>query len=165
MEVAGALVALAVFLAGVWWIAFGSWDLLRARDDPGYAEAVFGPILPVAEVLESRRWHRRGAEPWDCTYAIVRLGTDAPAQPPASATGTAWWLAFGGDWKPTPEPELRSTIRDALEFCSRYWPALGTELQNLLSEPGHWVMRDRVGEDLHLYSAKARIAARIRYGD
>ncbi len=45
----------------------------RTMDDPGHAEKVFGDVLAHERVLASRRWHRFGAEAWDCTYAIVEI--------------------------------------------------------------------------------------------
>ncbi len=165
---ANVLLTLAFFYGCGWWLLVGQPERLRAREDPVYADELFSGLLPVEEVLQSRKWHQRGAEPWDCTYAIVRLQAPALEQPPTRGwrNELGWQYQFGGDWKPTPAPLLGETTRDALEFCRRYWSAeLYTELKFALGSSGSWFDRDRVGETLYIYAPRQRLAARIRFGD
>ncbi|MCH2163354.1 MAG: hypothetical protein MK098_01695 [Marinovum sp.] len=62
-------------LIGLGVCIWGSFDARRDRDDPGYAERFFQDLVEVDEVLQSRMWHGPGAEPWDCSYAIVRCAS------------------------------------------------------------------------------------------
>lgn len=136
-------------------------------ENRAYARAYFRDLLPSYSVLESRKWHPLLGGGWDCTYAIAELPPDAAAQPPArSGPVGGWQLAWGGPWQPTPAPALGDTTRDALSFCSRYWPDGVTDrLQRALAEPGSYFERDGVGETLLIWSPPQRIAARVRYGD
>ena len=141
-------------------------EVLRLRDDPRHAASVFDGVVPYEAVLETRCWHRRGVEHWDCSFAIVELSDDAPPDPPEPTEGREWYRYYGGDWQPTPAAPLGDTTRDALDFCGQYWSeTLNSALDSAMTQPGSWYARDRVGETLHLYSAPQRIAARIRYGD
>lgn len=139
----------------------------RFADDPKYAEDVFTGILRYNRVYETRRWHRAGANWWDCTYAIVEIPKTASMDPPTKGyEGRPWFLRFGGDWQPTPLAPLGSTTRDALGFCAKYWPEpLVEHLTKATTEPGHYAVRDQVGETISIYAPKLGIAARIRFGD
>ena len=140
-------------------------DERRARDDPGHADRVFHGVLDYEAVLASRAWHRRGAEPWDCTFAIVSLPANVPNDP-ATSTAQEWFLGFGGDWSETPAQPLGDTTRDALGFCAQYFGAdVNQRLAAAMADPGSWYIISSVGETVHIYSAPQRIAARIRYGD
>ncbi|MCG7622379.1 hypothetical protein MHM97_03275 [Epibacterium sp. Ofav1-8] len=165
---ANVVLTLAFFYGCGWWLLVGQPERLRAREDPVYAEELFSGLLPVEQVLQSRKWHRRGAEPWDCTYAIVRLQAPVPDQPPTREwqNDLGWQYQFGGDWSPTPAAPLKATTRDALEFCGKYWPTeLYTALKYARDSAGSWFDRDRIGETLYLYAPRQRLAARIRFGD
>jgi hypothetical protein len=165
----GANVALTfAFFYGVWWYLF-TWMPEKARQtyDPIYARDVFAGRFPVAEVLATRRYHVRDAELWDCTYAIVRLGPDAPERPPTwQDMEIAWDLRFGGEWIETPAAELPVNYHDKIDLCAKYWPpALFTELKDTLYSPGAWFVSRQYSDTLHLYSKQRQIAARIRFGD
>lgn len=164
---AGVALTLAILWFGGWWLFVGQPDKTRQQEDPVYASELFEGLLPVEEILATRKWHVRGAEPWDCTFAIARLSEDMPATPPSREEGKLGWrYQFGGNWKQTPAPKLRSTTRDALAFCSKYWPRpLANELKSALSTHGAWFDRDGVGETLFIYAPKQRLAARVRFGD
>ncbi len=165
---ANVFLTLAFFAFCGWWLFIGYMDRLRRIEDPVYAMEYFEGILPVAEILESRKWHAKNAEPWDCTYAIARLTSEAPEHPPLRPyrNELGWQYEFGGDWAVTPAPELRDTTRNAVAFCAKYWPRdLAIELHSALAAPGAWFVRDAVGETLFIYAPKQRLAARIRFGD
>ncbi len=157
-----------LFYGVYWYLAVHLPDERRARDDPAYAEFVFGGYVAFEEVRESRRWHRHGADAYDCTYAIVSLRTDAPVEPPElpeNRRDQPWYWAYGGDWLPTPAPPLGRN-RDAVGFCARYFSTGTNErLEAAMAQPGSWHIIGSVGETVHIYSAPHRIAARIRYGD
>mgnify|MGYP001477632023 CR=1 FL=1 len=145
----------------------------KKADDPEYAAAVFEPLVPFARVLASREYHpfNDNWPNWDCTYAIVELDGEAPVLPPSRVQEpdgflTNWRYRFGGDWQQTPEPEIHQDTRSALHFCARYFdPDVTQRLAAALANPGSWYMRDRGGEELHIYSHSQKIAARIRFGD
>lgn len=165
---ANVLLTLAFFYVCGWWVFVGAPDRKRQREDPVYASELFHGLAPVQEVLASRKWHRKDAEPWDCTYAIVRLTPDAPLVPPVRVRDNdlGWRYVFGGNWIPTPAPKLGDTTRDAIGFCAQYWPNdLTAEITQIIANPGAWYDRDRVGETVYLYAPKSRLAARIRFGD
>ncbi|MEM6386485.1 MAG: hypothetical protein AAF718_09645 [Pseudomonadota bacterium] len=150
----GAAVIAAPFL-----LFFGSYAYFAVVVNPYFANAYFQTRVPVETVLASRRWHRLGSEPWDCTYAIVDLTADAPEFP------ETWGDA--ARWSETPAPPLGITTRGALEFCgSKYWSAeVQTRLARALSNPGSYFTRNGSGQDLWIYAPNNRIAAKIRYGD
>jgi len=148
-------------------LAVGVPLVLRLGTDPGFARAYFTDLVPYERVLASRKWHRVGAQAWDCTYAVVDLAETAPDRP-GSRTETAkgWQFRWGGAWQPTPAAALGDTTRDALGYCGQYFSDdLNARLLAAISAPGSWYSRDRVGETLHLYSRPQGLAARIRYGD
>lgn len=161
-------------VAGIFAVLGIGWDQVRdahneAADDPAYAVELFAAVAPITEVLASRKfthWDENWPN-WDCTFAIARLAEGAPEAPPTvRGEDVRWQYRFGGDWQATPVSEPESDTRDAVAFCSRYWPeALVAQMQKVLSEPGHWVVRDRIGETVFVYSASERLAARVRYGD
>lgn len=125
--------------------------------NPGHANEYFEDKFEVEAVLASRRWHRLGAEPWDCTFAIVQIAADLPTHPPET---------WQGDWNPTPAAPLGDTTRDAVSSCQHYWSDdVLSWLVRALTEPGSFYARDGVGENLFIYAPSHRIAARIRYGD
>lgn len=178
---ANVLLTLAFFLFCGWWLVVGGWWLFigrpeqtREREDPIYASQLFEGLLPVEEVIASRRYHPRGAEAWDCTNAIVRLTNDTPETPPSrvnkshlgSVDLVPWDFLFGGAWDRTPAPASGPNTRDALDLCSKYWPVpVGHELKSVLYGAGGWFYRDQVGETLFVYARKQRLAARVRFGD
>lgn len=165
---ANVALTLAIFYLVGWWIFVGYMDRLRSIEDPPYATELFGNILPVSEVLASRKWHARDSEPWDCTYAIVRLTGDLPDKPPTRDWDNTlgWRYAYGGNWQASPAAPLGNNTRDALGFCTKYWSLeVLEELKTALYSSGAWFDRDRVGETLFLYAPKQRLAARIRFGD
>lgn len=126
-----------------------------------YAERVFGSILPIETVLASKT---AGQGVPGCTYAIIRTGHGIARTPPTSELGTASWERFGGDWRQTPERVFGTLPADALAECRREWQAgLADELQGALDTPGNWYMRSASGEELHIFSADGRVAARIRH--
>lgn len=161
-----ALFGLLVF-CGVKWIFVWSPERARQREDPIYAQTLFAPIVAEFEVLETRAFHRRGAEPFDCTYAIIRLTGDIPADPPTNRSkDVMWWLRFGGEWRPSPVPVPPcDNCRNALAYCARYWPDLGRALYQAATQPGAWVAGDRVGETVDIWAPNMQLAAHIRYGD
>ncbi len=72
----------------------------------------------------------------------------------------------GGNWTPTPLAEPGETTRDALGFCSRYWPEdVVKRVTRAAEQPGGWAIRGPVGETVFLYAPQQGLAARIRYGD
>ncbi|WP_188569638.1 hypothetical protein [Cribrihabitans marinus] len=157
-------------LAGfaVWWLVVGYADKVRRAEDPVYATELFANLLPVEEILATRKWHPRGAGlDWDCTYAIARLKDSRPEEPPTRGRAELGWrYQFGGNWRPTPAPKLGDTTRDALSFCSRYWSGpLAEELNAALKSPGSWFDRGAVGATLFIYAPDQRLAARIRFDD
>jgi hypothetical protein len=160
----GVVLVLAVGGVGVF-VLWPAWR--RAADDPPYAAQVFDGLVSYDRVLASRRWHRFGADAWDCTYAIVDLAETAPDLPPRrDGDTTGWEFVWGGDWQPTPAEPLGDTTRDAVGTCAeRLGAGTSARLETALSEPGSWYVRDSVGETVHVYSAAQRLAARIRYGD
>ncbi|MEX3014800.1 hypothetical protein [Gymnodinialimonas hymeniacidonis] len=166
IKIPATLILLGGLFYGVYWyLAIHLPDERRARDDPVYADQVFAGVLDYDAVLASRAWHRRGAEAWDCTYAVVSLPEDASSEPPTS-DAEAWFLRYGGSWLETPMPPLADRTRDAVAFCARYFDdVLNTRLAYALTEGGSWHIIGSVGETVHIYSAPQRIAARIRYGD
>lgn len=161
------LLVFALVLGGAWYVFIHLPEERRRVEDPGYAAEVFSDLVPVAEILESRRWHPRDADDWDCTYAIVKPATNATAKPPTrSGPETDWQLAFGGDWFPTPGPPLGDTTRDALGACADRWSAeVRSSVLAAASSPGGWIARDAVGETVYLYAPRQGIAARVRFGD
>lgn len=172
------LLKMLVPVAGIFAVFGIGWDQVRdahnvAADDPAYAVELFAPVAPVAKVLASRKFHhwgqslREGWLNWDCTYAIVRLGQGAPVAPVTVARADMRaQYRFGGDWKATPADTPDGDARDAVAFCSRYWPEdVAAQMRQILSEPGHWVVADRIGETIFLYSSTKRLAARVRYGE
>ncbi|WP_154667861.1 hypothetical protein [Leisingera caerulea] len=162
----GLTLAFLVFVG--WWVFVGYMDKLRREEDPVYATELFEDLLPVEQVLETRKWHAKGAAPWDCTYAIARLKTKLPTEPPTRPwrNDLGWQYEFGGSWQKTPAPPLGENTRDSVQFCSKYWPAeLTRELQAALYTHGAWYSRDRVGETLFIFAPHRRLAARIRFGD
>lgn len=165
---ANVAMTLAFFYFCGWWLFVGWPAHTRATEDPVYAADLFEGLVLVEKILETRKYHGRDAEPWDCTYAIARLTEDAPLTPPTRAYDNplGWQYEFGGDWLPTPAAPLRDTTRNAVAFCAQYWPvALGREIETALAGPGAWYSRDAVGETVYLYAPKQRLAARIRFGD
>uniref|UniRef100_A0A2A3JYQ1 Uncharacterized protein n=1 Tax=Alloyangia mangrovi TaxID=1779329 RepID=A0A2A3JYQ1_9RHOB len=127
-----------------------------------YARKVFGGLLPIEDVLASKPVSE-GEE--GCTYAIIRTGSGVANTPPTSTFGTAWWERFGGDWRQSPERLFGALPVDVLAECRGEWQAeLGAELQQALDAPGNWYMRSATAEDLHIFSADGRLAARIRLG-
>ncbi|MBE9639413.1 hypothetical protein [Salipiger mangrovisoli] len=131
-------------------------------DPESYARQVFGKMLPIQTVLASKS---AGEGVPGCSYAIIRTGTGIARTPPTSALGTAPWARFGGDWRQTPERVFGTFPVDALAECRGEWQAgLADELQQVLDGTGNWYMRSASGEDLHIYSAEGRVAARIRHG-
>ncbi|MBO9477358.1 hypothetical protein J7382_07420 [Shimia sp. R11_0] len=159
---------LAFFYFCGWWLFVGWPEKIRREEDPIYAMRLFEDLVPVAEVLATRRYHHRGAEAWDCSFAVVRIADGAPEVPPSRAwdSGMGWQFAFGGDWKPTPSPALGNSTRNALGFCSHdFSKELVAELQRIMTTTGAWYSRDRVGETLYIYAPEPRLAARIRFGD
>jgi hypothetical protein len=139
----------------------------RVFDNPLYADTFFSQILSEYEVVESRRWHPFWGEPFDCSYAVVRINETAPATPPKrSRDEKGWEFAYGDEWQPTPAPSLGDTTRDAIDFCQRYWESDVTDALVMgLASPGGWYSRDAVGETVDLYAPAHGIAAHIRYGD
>ncbi|WP_317960112.1 hypothetical protein [Phaeobacter inhibens] len=159
---------LAFFVFIGWWIFIGHMDKLRREEDPLYAIELFDGLLPVEKVLETRKWHAKGAEPWDCTYAIVRLKDVLPAEPPTRSwrNERGWQYRFGGDWQRTPAAPLGPNTRNAIQFCSKYWKdELVAEMQAVLHSDDAWYSQGRVGETLFIYAPQGRLAARIRFGD
>ena len=127
-----------------------------------YARKVFGGLIPIEEVLASKLASVEGK---GCTYAIIRTGAGVANAPPTSALGTVWWERFGGDWRQSPERLFGTLPVDVLDECRGEWQAgLGAELQHALDTPGNWYMRSATAEDLHIFSADGRLAARIRFG-
>ncbi len=161
------LLTVAFFFFCGWLLLVANLEWLRRTEDPTYATDLFAGHLSVAKVLATRKWHRRGGEPWDCSYAIVDLADGAPNVPPSwSNSDNGWKYKFGGDWKETPEPESHDNMRRALRFCSQYFDdATNDRLFRALAEPGSWYVRGPVGEILYIYSLPQNIAARIRVGD
>jgi hypothetical protein len=156
------------FFYGVWWYLF-TWmpEKNRQTYDPIYARDVFSGHLPVAEVLATRRFHAKDAETWDCTYAIVRLGPDAPEQPPTWIDDEmGWQFRFGGQWVESPRAEPPVNHYDHIDTCAKYWPMeLSTELKDTLYSSGAWFVYRQYSDTLFLYSNERRLAARIRFGD
>lgn len=156
------------FFYGVWWYLF-TWmpENDRQTFDPIYARDVFAARLPVAEVLATRRFHAKDAETWDCTYATVRLGPDAPLQPPTwQDREMGWRFRFGGEWVDSPRAELPVNHSDHIDACAEYWPIeLFTELKDTLYSPGAWFVHGQYTDTLYLYSNERRLAALIRFGD
>ena len=141
-------------------------EVLRLRDDPGHAASVFDGVVPYETVLESRRWHGRGAKGIDCSFAIVELPDDALPDPPEPTEGREWYRHYGGDWQPTPVAPMMNNTRHAPFPCGEYWSeTLNAALESAMTQPGSWYAWGGPGETLHLYSAPQRIAARIRFGD
>ncbi len=125
--------------------------------NPKYTAQYFEGQLEIGKVLASRRWHRLGAEGWDCSYAIAEISPDLPPDPPES-----WQI----EWKPTPAAPLGETTRDAVDFCRTYYSEdTQARLESALTTPGSFYDRDGVGETVWIYAPRHRIAARIRYGD
>lgn len=125
--------------------------------NPQYAARYFESRLEIGEILASRRWHRLGAEPWDCTFAIAEISPDLPIKPPES------WRP---KWTPTPAAPLGDTTRDALDFCRIYYSDdTHARLKAAMDMPGSFYDRDGVGETVWIYAPQHRIAGRIRYGD
>lgn len=145
------------------------WRVSSQLQNPGFAAHVFDGVVPVETIIASRKWHRIGAEPWDCTFAIATLAEGAPVEPPEDTRADPGWrFRFGGiwPWRPTPAPPLGDTTRDALAVCRSYWSdEIGRTLDHAMSTSGAWYARDPVGETVFLYAPDIRLAARIRYGD
>ena len=143
---------------------YAGWAMLV--EIPRYADEFFDGVVPYDEVLASRRWVLSG-EPFDCTFAIVRLAPEAPETPEtAIRPGLGWQYYWGGDWAPSPGDYPGENNRDALDACAGNWDAgLQADLLRAVTEPGHWFARDGVGENLYIYSKPLRLAAHIRYGD
>ena len=144
-------------------VGWGLWGKLV--DDPRYAQRYFDGLFEYSEVLESRYWGHAGS--WSCTYAIVRLENEPPPNPSErTRSEKGWRYAWGGNWSPTPAPELGSTTRDALESCGSEWETgVYEELAFALGSDGAFFARDGVGETVMIYAPEQRIAAYVRYGD
>ena len=158
---------MAFFMCFLGWYLFGWPAGFRRAEDPGFAADLFSGHLPVQQVLASRKWHVKGGQPWDCTYAIVRLDDGLPEEPLSwRDKEKGWQFRFGGNWLATPAAELSDNTRNALEYCGKYWPqSLAEELSETIGQPGSWYVRDPSGETFFLYSQERRLAARVRYGD
>lgn len=166
--IANVALTLAFFYGCGWWLFVGHMDHLRRTEDPGYAAELFAGLAPVDEILASRKYHQKGSEPWDCTYAIARLGPDAPVIPPTRAWDNelGWQYAFGGEWKGTPALPLARNARDAFGFCEKYWSKpLAKELDKAMANAGAWYSRSGSSELVFLYAPEQRLAARVRFGD
>ena len=164
---AGALTLLASGLPAWGQTAYELTPETRSWSENRYASDLFNPIWPAFEVIASRRYHGKFGG-WGCTYVIVALVGSPPASPPSSGTeGYAWDMGFGEDgWQPSPAPALGDTTRDAIASCEQEWPdGLGDRLRDVLDRPGSFFIRDLIGEDVEIWSAPARLAARLRYGD
>lgn len=151
-----------------WWLFVGHMDRLRVKEDPIYAAQFFDGILPVEDVLASRKWHSHEAESWDCTYAIARLSPNRPEVPPSRPriNDLGWQYQFGGNWIQTPMPLLSDNMRDAISFCEKYWPqTLSDEIRGILGSFDAWYIRDPIGETIFLYAPQQRLALRVRFGD
>lgn len=152
------------------WSALLLFALSACREaDEGYAQKVFGGVVPYAQVLAERRsFAVLGG--WGYTFAIVALPPAAPVSPPDRRDGrswnTDWGPALGEGWSPTPLPPLSDNTRGAVGVCQDYWPAeTEVAIVTALETKGTFAWRDGVGETVMLYSAPQGIAARLRYGD
>ena len=165
---------LAFFCGCGWWLFVGWPEQTRRAEDPIFAAHFFEELLPVTEVLQSRRHHPRG-ETWGCTYAIARIGDPLPLHPPSRDLRerpvdpndqTPWDFHFGGDWLETPAAALGANTKDSIGFCQINWPeTLQQEMRDAMATPGAWYMRDVSRETLFLYAPEQRLAARVRFGD
>ena len=141
---------------------------LGRGDDSDYAVRVFDGVVAYDRVLASRiSWVAEPEDVWGCTFALVELPAAAALTPGKRANGeVAWYLEWGGDWKKTPVDHPGLHQRDTIRDCASNWsPDVETRLLSAISEPGSFYARDGVGETVYVYSAKLRIAARIRFGD
>lgn len=171
---ANVALTLAFFYGCGWWLFVGWPEQTRRVEDPIFATHFFEGLLPVAEVLQSRRYNPRG-ETWGCTYAIVRIGDPMPLHPPSRDLRERpvdpkdlipWDFHFGGDWRETPAAALGPNIKDSIGFCQIDWPeTLVQEMRDALATPGGWYVRDVLSETVYLYAPKQRLAARVRFGD
>ena len=151
----GGLLAVILALPVAGYLAVHAYIALLVN--PHHAAKFFADKFPVESTLASRRWHRLGAEAWDCTYAVVEISQDLPEAPPAS------WQA---DWKPTPAEPLGETTRDTLGFCSRYFSEdTQARMKAALGSKGAFYSRGQVGNTVLIYAPRHRIAARIRFDD
>ena len=148
-------------------LGFVSLFIKTQVDNGAYAARVF-ETLPHEAVLASRRWHHLAdIGGWGCSYAVVRLSADAPADPPLPTTGRAWYLRWGTSaWVATPDWAPCDTCRDAVQSCSaRFDSDTAARLARALGKPGSWAQSDPVGDIVSIYSAPQAVAARIRLGD
>lgn len=154
------------FLATIPLVAFYSCSFYQTIiSDPEYAPDVFSGNIEYDKVLASKKSHPLGELNWDCTYAIVQLSSNAPSIPPSFNSGN-WRYKFGGQWAPTPIPDLYKNTRDAVLFCRKYFSdEINQRIEIALINSGSWYIRDAVGETIYIYSPIEKIAARIRFGD
>ena len=148
-------------------LVYQSCAFVTGRDDAAYAGWVFDGVIPYAEVLASRYWTPLGDRSgWGCTFAVVRLGPNAPVIP-GEGSGDRARTDFGGNWRQGPLPPPGEMTRDALEECrSVLPPAAAAAVAAAAADPVLWWIRDDpVGETVQLYSVAAGVAARIRLGD
>ena len=121
--------------------------------------------VPYSRIIAARRYHPIWSDGFGCTYAIVRLSADAPSTPPPAPKPRAPVLSYGGDWQPGPDPGIVDLPGDSTwKLCeialdARWWQMI----EPAAMDPDGWTAWD--GNRLFVYSAKARIAARLRVGD
>lgn len=137
------------------------------------AEAFFGP-LPVARVQAYQKLHNG---PYGCTYVLLKLKNSAPTDPP-KLTVSRWgpWqsLEDDGTWRKTPAKFPEDVL--SAEYCLTGDPdkmdgvgidGFADEILQILQGEEAWVSYFGGGEGQYmaLYSAKHRMALRLRWGD
>lgn len=138
---------------------------LRIVFGGGDVSSVFGDSVDYESVLVSAM--RSSRDPFEaaCSVAVVRLADDAlPDLPPAQRVGERLRV-FGGKWRETPERMKLAAAPDLLQLCGNEidFATLGY-LEQALSTPGGFVIRDWRNNVLQIYAPQVGLAAYLSYG-
>ncbi|MBL9072507.1 hypothetical protein [Tabrizicola sp.] len=129
---------------------------------PDYAHQVFRGRIPIHRVLAS---YDSLPSDWDaprCRVAVVEIAVDAPAKPPRIALIDQDSSRFGGNWRPSPLSSAPPATPDLIDMCGDLIDGFSRRsLQQALSEPGAFFIRDWKNNVLQIYAPKAGLAAHL----
>jgi hypothetical protein len=131
--------------------------------DTAYARAVFGGLVPYTDVIASGEFAYVGPPlKIYCDYAVVRLATPAPEQPPTRDFSREESARFGGLWQASPGISVLRAPPDALAKCANLlMPSVLLDVQTAMTLPSSWLARDPSGRTFHVYAPGAGMAVRI----
>ena len=140
-----------------------------ASENPRFAHVYFKDIMPISQVVASRRWHNAG---YGCIYAIAELRPDAPSSPPPGTVSRRNWpIVWPDEWLPTPGPafaanEAGDSVTLPVFDCAHEWSVeIGKELRRAMMTDGSFYSGGTMTEDFYIYAPTVGLAAYIRYGD